>query len=338
MPPRIGDVPLPRICPRFLTLRVAVRRFARGGGPAVLGVSGGPDSLMLAAAALAEDVAVHAVCVDHGLQPGSGAQASRAAEQSRSMGATAEVVAVDPAAFAGSLESAARDARYSALAEVARRISAPVWVGHTLDDSAETMVLAALRGISGGLSEEGTVPGTAGTNAPVSLLRPFLRVRRADTVGAAQELGLTPWQDPHNADQGFRRVSVRGRIIPALSEMIGGDAVPPLAEASAKATEDAELLDALAADALRRHRDHSGCTTPGSLPVSVGGEHPALRRRILAHFLRANGAVVTARGIAGVDTLLTDWHGQGPVAVGGTSDGRRLVVMRHNGILTVSAR
>ncbi|MCK7638411.1 tRNA lysidine(34) synthetase TilS [Corynebacterium pygosceleis] len=338
MPARIGDIPVPRTCPHFLTLRLAVRRSVPVGNTAVLGVSGGPDSLMLAAAALAEGVTVHAVCVDHGLQSGSGEQAERAAAQVRRMGGGAEVVAVDISGHPGGTESAARTARYAALAAVATRRGTEVWVGHTLDDRAETMLLAALRGLPGGLAERGTVPGTAEHGAPVPLTRPFLHVRRADTVGASRELGITPWYDPHNSDTAFRRVALRREILPALGGIIGGDAAPALAEASAKVTQDSALLDALAEEALRRRREDADCTADTDLPVGVGAEHPALRRRILGIFLRANGATVSTRATAGVDRLLTDWHGQGPVAVGGTTDGRRLVVARRGGILTVSAR
>ena len=331
-------MPIPRTCPHFLTLRRAVRRVASPGRNAVIGVSGGPDSLMLAAAARAEDVAVHAVCVDHGLQAGSGEQAERAAGQVRSMGGTADVAVVDPSGFPGGTEAAARAARYRALGSAAARLGTAVWVGHTLDDRAETMLLAALRGNPGGLAEEAVVPGTAGTGYPVPLLRPFLGVRRADTVGAARELGLTPWWDPHNSDTAFRRVALRREILPALAEVVGGDPAPALAGASAKATEDSDLLDRLADDALCRHREDTGDTATEVLPVGIGMEHPALRRRIIARFLRENGATVTSRGTSGVDALLSDWHGQGPVAVGGTTDGRRLVVARRGGILTVSAR
>ena len=39
--------------------------------------------------------------------------------------------------------------------------------------------------------------------------RPLLGVRRADTRAACAELGLTPWEDPHNLDPRYTRVRVR---------------------------------------------------------------------------------------------------------------------------------
>ena len=55
----------PRQSPHFLICRRSLRPHAH---PAVIGVSGGPDSLALVAAAAAEGVDVRAVVVDHGLQ------------------------------------------------------------------------------------------------------------------------------------------------------------------------------------------------------------------------------------------------------------------------------
>jgi len=66
-----------------------------------------------------------------------------------------------------------------------------------MDDQAETYLLGSLRGRAVGMPVSGTV------------IRPFLSVRRADTVAACAELGLEVWHDPMNADPRFRRVRVR---------------------------------------------------------------------------------------------------------------------------------
>ncbi|WP_316244767.1 ATP-binding protein [Corynebacterium bouchesdurhonense] len=99
------------------------------------------------------------------------------------------------------------------------------------------MLLGARRGTPAGMApaekrEEGR------------LVRPFLKLRRADTVGACAELGLEPWHDPMNADPAFRRVALRTRIIPALSELLGGDAVPPLAATADRIAQARAVLDA----------------------------------------------------------------------------------------------
>ena len=116
----------PRKSPHFLACRRAVRlcwQTSHGGdtgGPVVIGLSGGPDSLALVAAALAEGVPVLAVVVNHNLQEGSAQVAGEAAVQARALGASTRIVHVDvDVERGGSVEAAARQARYAALFEVA---------------------------------------------------------------------------------------------------------------------------------------------------------------------------------------------------------------------------
>ena len=85
----------PRVSPNFLACRRAVVEWAREAKPQesiAVGLSGGADSLALTAALVAEGFEVQALCVDHGLQPGSTEQAGKAAGQAESLGARAEVL------------------------------------------------------------------------------------------------------------------------------------------------------------------------------------------------------------------------------------------------------
>ena len=90
----------PRVSPHFLACRRGVRAAGLDHAVAV-GLSGGADSLALMAALVAEGHEVLALCVDHGLQDGSRAQAERAAEQARTLGARAKVLCVEAGAAAG---------------------------------------------------------------------------------------------------------------------------------------------------------------------------------------------------------------------------------------------
>lgn len=301
----------PRQSPHFLACRRAVRPFPR---PALIGLSGGPDSLALVAAAAAEGKDVRAVVVDHGLQPGSADVAARAAGQASALGVPAEVIRVSVDTAPGeSLEAAARVARYSVLADAASSAtshssSAPrdIWVAHTLEDQAETLILGALRGNPSGMAPVSSL------DAGSRLVRPFLGIRRADTVGACEELGLEPWHDPMNDDTAYRRVGVRHDIIPALNELIGGDAVPALARAAERISADHELLA------------HFVDLSPtNDCAVLAAAPAPVRQRRILA-WLRGEGEqlfsvplTVSGSQLAGIERLCTDWHGQGPVAISG---------------------
>lgn len=289
----------PRKSSHFLACRRAVRPVHTNPDlPAAIGLSGGPDSLALVAAAAAEGKHVRAVVVDHGLQPGSADVAARAAEQAQRLDVPAEVVRVDVDTVAGTgraigLEAAARAARYSALFAAAGS-DADVWVAHTADDQAETLLLGALRGNPAGM-------------APRSdrLVRPLLFLRRAETVGACQELGLETWDDPMNHDSAYRRVAIRQQIIPALTELLGGDAVVPLAGTANRIAEDRQLLESLAD--LKPTAD---CAELAADPAPV-------RRRRIAAWLIGNGIPVQGDQLNAIERLVTDWHGQGPITLTG---------------------
>ena len=306
----------PRVSPHFLACRRGVRAAGLDRAVAV-GLSGGADSLALMAALVAEGHEVLALCVDHGLQAGSRAQAERAAEQARRLGSRARVLSVaagvSAAAGAESMEAAARVARYRVLAAACADEGLEVAVAHTADDQAETLLLGALRGRVTGMSERSEVEGAR-------VVRPLLNVRRADTEGACAELGLSAWQDPQNADTHFRRVALRREIIPQLSRIIGGDAVPALAQAAG----DAALDDA----ALR--------TPPTTDCADLAAMAEPRRRRAIAAWLVSEEVEVTRRAVGDVGKLCTHWHGQGPVAVRSARQvGQRLEVARIGGKLAL---
>lgn len=288
----------PRRSPHFLACRRALRPF---NGPAIIGLSGGPDSLALVAAAAAEKKDVRCVVVDHGLQDGSAEVAERAADVARGFGLEAEVVRVEVGE--GNLEAAARSARYEALLAY----GSDVWVGHTADDQAETLLLGALRGNPSGMAPRNG-----------RIVRPFLGIRRADTVGACEELRLKPWHDPMNADPAFRRVAMRTQVLPLLSELLGGDAVPALAATADRIAADEELIEALT--------DLTPTTSCAELARDAG----PVRRRRLAAWLLGEGVPVQGDQLDAVEALVVDWHGQGPVAVAG---GR--AVVREGGQLAI---
>lgn len=330
----------PRVSPNFLACRRAVVEWAREAKPQesiAVGLSGGADSLALTAALVAEGFEVQALCVDHGLQPGSTEQAGKAAGQAESLGARAEVLKVE-VADRGSLEAAARLARYQAFAGATRL---PVAVAHTADDQAETLLLGALRGKVAGMLPAAEIEG-------VRVVRPLLQVRRAQTLAACEELGLEVWHDPQNRDTSFRRVALRREIIPQLSQLIGGDAVPALAQAAGDAALDDAALSNAALDnaALSNAAIDSGgfnIAEPGS-EVLDAAELAALsepvRRRVLAAWLHEQGAEVTREVLRGVGKLCTNWHGQGGVAVAPSlkeqkNMGQRLEVRRVGGKLAL---
>lgn len=303
----------PRVSPHFRECRRAVRPFD---GPAIIGLSGGPDSLALVAAAAAEGKDVRAVVVDHGLQEGSADVARRAVAAAERIGVPAEVVRVEVGAAPGeSVEAVAREARYAALAEAANRDGREIWVAHIREDQAETLLLGALRGNPAGMAPVSVL------ESGLRLVRPFLTIRRADTAGACEELGLDPWHDPMNNDLAYQRVSIRKRILPALAEVLGGDAVPALARTADRIAADQTFIEQAADLSLT-----SDCKELAADPA------PIRQRRIMA-WLREQGISVSGAQLADIERLCTDWRGQGPVTISG---GVRVV--RRGGGLNVDER
>jgi tRNA(Ile)-lysidine synthase len=284
-------------------------------------LSGGADSLALTAVAAASKPTT-ALIVDHRLQRDSGRVAETAREQALSLGCVdAQVLCID-VGTAGGPEAAARTARYRALDDA--RGDAPVLLAHTLDDQAETVLLGLGRG-----SGSRSIAGMRSCDPP--WYRPLLGIRRALTHAACAELGVTPWQDPHNADRRFTRPRLRNEVLPLLEEVLGRGVAEALARTATALREDTDTLDELARQALAEVNGGGGLDTGrlAALPEAV-------RRRVIRGWLLAGGATgLTDKQIRGVDTLVTAWRGQGGVAVGSPLRSQRLIAGRRDGILTL---
>lgn len=304
-------------------LRTAVAQFGAAhlpaGDPWCVGLSGGADSLALTAAAAAVRPTT-ALIVDHGLQTGSDAVADQAHDQAIGLGCiAAQVIRVDVGSVGGP-EAAARAARYAALD--AARGSAAVLLAHTLDDQAETVLLGLGRG-----SGPRSIAGMRPYDAPWG--RPLLAARRTATEAACAELGLTPWHDPHNDDPRFTRVRLRSEVLPVLEDVLGGGVAEALARTATALREDTDTLDGQAA-AVQGVREELDVATVAELPA-------AIRRRVLRRWLLAGGACdLMDKQIRAVDTLITDWHGQGGVAVPSTLRAQRLFAVRRGAVLTMT--
>jgi tRNA(Ile)-lysidine synthase len=293
--------------PAVLRTRAAVRSSLRdlGAGSLVMvAVSGGADSLALAAATAHESrrlrLRAGAVTVDHGLQAGSAERALAVAEVCRGLGLEPVEVRRVRVGRAGGPEAAARAARYAALDEVD---GDAVLLGHTQDDQAETVLLGLARG-SGARSLSGMAERHG------RYRRPFLGVRRTDTRAACRALGLEVWHDPHNADPAFLRVRVRREVLPSMEEAMGPGVVEALARTARQLRADADALDEwaekVAADGLRVD--------------ALAAVPPAVRTRVLRRAAVGAGVpagALTAAHVAEMDRLVVDWHGQGPVSLPG---------------------
>jgi tRNA(Ile)-lysidine synthase len=285
--------------------------------------SGGADSLAMAAALafVAPRVGLRGggVTVDHGLQPGS---AERAADVATVLGRLGldpvRSIAVTVGQGAGP-EAAARAARYAALDQTARdHKAAAVLLGHTLDDQAETVLLGLARG-SGGRSLAG-MPVRRG-----AYRRPLLGLRRATAAAACAELGLRPWQDPHNSDVRFARARVRHQALPALEDALGPGVAEALARTASQLRADADCLDELAFAESAQLREP--CSDPAGLGIKRLSALPAaIRTRVLKDAAIMAGCppgALTAEHVERIDALVTGWRGQRGVDLPGRVQARR---------------
>jgi len=291
-------------------------------GPLVLvALSGGPDSLALAAATAFEapraGLRAGAVIVDHGLQPQSADVAAIAAFQAEMLGLDPVIVRQVTVGTEGGPEAAARAARYDALTAVATETGAvTVLLGHTLDDQAETVLLGLSRG-SGATSLHG-MAATSGL-----FTRPLLGIRRATTVEFCAGSNLQAWSDPHNQDDAYTRVRVRRAVLPVLETELGPGIAEALARTADQLREDADALDHFAEEIAE---DFAQIVEAGiALPVSALAAQPAaLRQRLIRLVVASEFHLSISRAqTLEVARLVTDWHGQKPLDLPGVRVERR---------------
>ena len=180
--------------------------------------------------------------LDHGLRPGSSADAAYVRRRAAAHGLDSHVATPRSTPGPGdSVERWARDERRAAAATVAERIGADRHaLGHTMDDRAETVLLALVRGW--GLDGLTGIEPFAG-----DLVRPLLEVRRTDTEAVCRSLRIRPRIDETNADTAFLRNALRHEALPALARATDRDVIPTIARTAELLRSDARLLDELAA-------------------------------------------------------------------------------------------
>ena len=272
---------------------IARREERRGGGPLLLAVSGGADSMamLLACAEIGERLRkrMTAAHFAHGLRPSADRRERAAVRRA------AESLGVPFVSGAGQSprdEAGARDARYRFLAQAAANCAAAaVLTAHTQDDQAETALLRLARG--SGLRGAGAIREYSERNVdglPLVLLRPLLRVSRADTEAVCAEAGVRPARDATNRSPRYARNRMRLRVLPELA-YVNPNVRAALAGFAERAAQDDALLDQLARDAVSAVEERS--------PSSVRWPKGALRSLpapLLARVLEAAWRALQGEG------------------------------------------
>ena len=310
-------------------IRLAVRSELEdisAGDSVLVAASGGADSSALVAALLLEckskSIKVIALIIDHGLQKNSADVTHETKRTLTKIGYENIEIRRVTVEITDGLEASARRARYQALSDVANSHNAvAVFLGHTKDDQAETVLLGLSRG-SGSRS-------LSGMAARVDRYRrPLLSITRAQTEAACEEAGIKFWQDPHNQSMEFTRVRVREVVLPTMEREIGPGISDALARSAKLLRDDADALDHLSDEIFSK-------LDPASLDISKLESQPrAIRTRILRRAIYLAGAPqgsLSADHVEPVEALITAWKGQGPISLPGG-----VTVARISGRLSLS--
>jgi len=287
------------------------------GESVMVAVSGGPDSTCLLHA-LVElrrllRIDLDVFHFDHGLRPGSAEDARyvrRAAERLRLPFHLAR--ATTRPERGASVEDWARRARYAALALAMREVGASKGAtGHTIDDQAETVLLALVRG--GGLDAlAGIWPEQGG------IVRPLLGVTRAEVEAFCRAKRLRPRIDPTNRDTRLLRNAIRIEVLPTLERAAGREVRATLARTARLLRRDAELLRRLATEATVElvEETHKGVRLPAAalatLPAAVGA-------RVVRDAAYRCGVVPTAEDVEAILDLARGGTGRRRGLAGGST-------------------
>lgn len=252
----------------------------------LVGVSGGADSvaLLLSLCELRTDegLNLHAVHVNHGLRENAVQDEVFCRELCCRLDVPLSVVqvAVSPT---GSLEAAAREARYKAFEEVKRACGAQVLaLAHHADDQAETVVMHLLYGT--GATGLGGMRETTNT-----AWRPFLHIRRKQLQEYLEARGQNWREDESNADTAFTRNRIRAKVMPVL-EACSAACVGNMGRTAEILQAENDFLECTARQWLEENA--SDGTWPFVMTRSLINQHPAMQRRILRQYALRLGIVL----------------------------------------------
>ncbi|MFC1957694.1 tRNA lysidine(34) synthetase TilS [Chloroflexota bacterium] len=193
----------------------------------LVAVSGGPDSVCLLhiLIRLQEELKIklHVAHLNHQLRGAeSEADARYVAQLAHRLAVPATIEQRDVKAYQAhhhaSLEEAAREVRYTFLAQVAESIGADrVAVGHTTEDHIETVLMHLIRG-TGSRGLRGLQPNSQWQSQGNSLtvIRPLLPVSRQETVSYCHNHRLKPRMDTSNLSPSPLRNRIRHQLLPLL--------------------------------------------------------------------------------------------------------------------------
>jgi tRNA(Ile)-lysidine synthase len=270
------------------------------GAPVLVAVSGGSDSIALlellqqARSSKGVEAETTALYIDHGQRPETPEEAAFVKDAANRSGAKFERATIDDPSHTS--EAELREARYTAIEEVADRIGARfIATGHTRDDQIETFLLRLFRGAGRhGLTG---IPGRRG-----NIVRPLLGMTRDELRSYLQRRAITWRDDPSNATDVYTRNRLRNDLIPAIHAALGGQALEHLPEMSRRLAAEEAFLEGEAA----RYRDLVLVNRGSVLDLTALKAVPAaLRPRLLRAWLAGRLASDRTHENAGKSAMIS---------------------------------
>jgi len=199
------------------------------------------------------------------------------------------------------IEAAARRARYSALEAIAGRMGARfVVTAHTADDQAETILHRILRGTGlrglGGMSRSRRL-------GPATLLRPLLRMGRAELAAYLVDRHQPFRTDASNRDARFTRNRIRNELLPLLVAHYNPTIVEALLRLGDLAGQSQSLIYAMVREVAQRCLHHVGRDDVRLHLNIIAAQPPHLVREVLMDVWRQQGWPLVAMGFAEWESL-----------------------------------
>ncbi|MBX7209999.1 MAG: tRNA lysidine(34) synthetase TilS [Verrucomicrobiaceae bacterium] len=292
--------PSPRSLATALRTALASENAPAPSEAALIGVSGGRDSVALLRSLLALGWKKLIVChLNHSLRGHeSDADADFVRNLAKEHGLKCEIAKVRVSALARkqsiSTELAARRAREAFFLRMARKHRTPfIFLAHHADDNAETILGNLFRGT--GLAGLAGMAPRSETEDGLIKLRPLLALRRSDIDAFVTSAGVEFREDSSNTTPEHRRNRIRHELLPLLDDIFDRDVVPILGRVAQNARRDRDCLDELAREFARTDTLFQA---DGSLRLTseLVQADPAIQSRILL------GLLVDVAGCADIGT------------------------------------
>lgn len=179
-------------------------------------------------------------------------------------------------------EATARQWRYQALVRLAEAGGfGKIVTAHSQSDRAETFLYNLLRGSgTDGLQSLGW---RRQLSPQVELVRPLLRISRAQTQAFCQRFQLPIWEDAYNNNLNFVRNRIRQELIPYLCQQFNPQAEKHLAQTLTILEAEADYWHHLTQQIYEQvaHQE-----PPRLERLALQQQPLALQRRVLRHFLQ----------------------------------------------------